>query len=149
MKKSEIRSALDALKTIKMQEVSNTDLRASLVRAHFVLLGEMNKLDAVMKDIHTVHLGAYEAEIGEIVPLEQEMMNPSTTSDRRLEIAKELRSHEGLQAAIKLFNAEAEKIGEEEVEIPAIDTTTFLAEATAMGLDFDILEKLYPMLTGE
>lgn len=147
MIKKDLNNVLEALKSIKMPKVENKDLRTALIKTHFVLLGEQKRFVAAVEDLRTVYLGAYQDEIAELAPMEEEMMNPATPDGRKLEIAKVLRSHTDLQAAIKTFNAECNKLAGDTVEVEPIDSTAFLAMAMEQGIELETIEKLYPILS--
>lgn len=144
MKKKEIQVALAALRAIKMPQIEDKELRKDIISDHFKLLGELKKYESDIKDLETVHLGAFESERMDVTLLQQKLRG---TRDReeQLRIAQEIDSHVALYEAMKEYNKATEALGEETVEINGIDHEKFVEEIQKQDFSLGMMEDLYPM----
>lgn len=144
MKKKEIKTALEALKTIKMPKIEDKELRNGIISDHFKLLGEQKKYEVDIENLRTAHLGAFEDEQREIQELNQELQ---TELDRvkQVELAKKINSHKEYAKAVVDFSKAVEDLGNEEVEIKGIPHEKFMEEIQKQDFELGLIEALYPM----
>lgn len=144
MKKKEIQVALAALRSIKMPLIGDKSLRKTIITDHFKLLGELKKFESDMKDLETVHLGAFEAERLEVAGLQQRLRG-TQDHEEQTRLVREIDSHTALFEAIKEYNKAAEDLGEQTVEIDPIDHEKFIEEIQKQDFTLGMMEDLYPM----
>lgn len=146
MKKKNIRTALDALKTIKMPKIEDKELRNGIINDHFTLLKAWDKYEKDVKNLETAHLGPFEEERQKVGELQQKLQ---TTTDRQeqLELSQEINSHEDLFKAINAYHKAVSDLGEEEVKIKGMDRDKFMDEIAKQDFNLGLIEALYPMFT--
>ena len=146
MKKKNIRTALDALKTIKMPKIEDKALRNGIINDHYTLLKEWDRYERDAKNLETVHLAPFEEERQKVGELQQKLQ---TCTDRKEQLAlvQEINSHEDLLKAINDHNKAVADLGEEEVEIKGIDHDKFMEEIAKQDFNLGLIEALYPMFT--
>lgn len=144
MKKKEMNSALEALKTIKMPKIENKELRNLVIKDHLQLLGEKRKYEAGIEDLRIAFLEAYSGEQDEVVDLQGKLRverNPA----KQMELMDEIAKHKDYLEAVKEFNTKTEKMGNEEIEIEPIPMDEFVSEYQKQDYDMGVIEALYPM----
>lgn len=144
MKKKEIPSALEALKKIKMPAIENKELRNGIITDHLKLVRENKKYEEKVKELDTVHLGAYEDERKEVADLQRDLQAEKDVA-KQVELAKKIEGHKDLFDAIKSYNKAVEEIANEEVEIGGIPEAAFLEEIQKQDFDLGQIEALEPM----
>lgn len=144
MKKKNIRTVLDALKTIKMPKIEDKALRNGIINDHFTLLKAWDKYERDAKNLETAYLGSYDEERQKVNELQSKLQ---TSLDRKeqAELVREINSHDDLIKAIAAHNKALEALGEEEVEIKGIDRDKFMDEIAKQDFDLGLIEALYPM----
>lgn len=144
MKKSEIKPALNALKTIKMPKIEDKDLRNTIIKDHMALLGESRKLEAKIDDLRSAHLGALADEQKVVNDLREELRT-AIESHEAARIFKEIQSHKDyLDAEAALIKA-INDLYAEEVEVTPVDSEKFLEEIQKQDYDLGLIEAIYPM----
>ena len=145
MKKSEIKRALDALKTVKIHSIEDKAFRNDLISDHIYLLGQQKAFESDIKDLETVHLGAFEDERREVGELQQKMqMEPDPAKKR--ELAAQVNAHTELIKAIGEYNKAFYELGQQEVEIPKpIAADAFIKGMEGQDYDLALVEAVFPM----
>ena len=144
MKKKEIRTALDALKTIRMPKIEDKALRNGIITDHLQLLREQRKYENDLRDLETAHLGAFEDERADVEDLQRKVQLEGDMKARQ-DLLREIAKHDRYFAALRDYNKAAGKVADEEVSITGIDQDRFVAEIQKQDFDLGILEALYPM----
>lgn len=137
-------AALEALKKIKMPAIENKELRNGIITDHLKLVRENKKYEEKIKELDTVHLGAYEEERKEVADLQRDLQAEKDVA-KQVELAKKIESHKDLFDAIKAYNKAVEEITNEEVEIAGIPEAAFLEEIQKQDFDLGQIEALEPM----
>lgn len=148
MKKKNIRTVLDALKTIKMPKIEDKALRNGIINDHYALLEEWDKFEKETKKLETVHLGSFEDERQQVNELQQKL---ALSLDRKeqIEIAKEINSHKDLMKATDAYNKAFEELSNEDVAINGIERDKFMDEIAKQDFDLGLIESLYPMFNAK
>jgi len=145
MKKSEIRPALAALKSVKMAKIEDKDFRNSLITDHVFLLGQQKALEAQAKDLETAHLGAYEEERNKVAELQQNLQAESDPAKQKA-LAAEINSHKELFSAVVAYNKAVEALASETVELPKpISSDAFIKGMEGQDYDLALVEAVFPM----
>ena len=150
MKKFEIKSALDALKKIKMPKIEDKDLRNVLIENHYVLYDAGMKYDAAIEREKDVLLGAYKEEQQVIEDLQRKLQMSESGSDEQRDIIRELNSHEDYYKAVAKLNEKIIALGKENIDgLKKVDREKFMQELEKQEYDFNIVEGLYPLFVLE
>ena len=145
MKKSEIRRALDSLKTLKMPKIEDKTFRNKLISDHLFLLGEQKRLEEKVKDLETAHLGAYEEERTKVADLQQKLQMESDPEKKKA-LTDEINSHTELYSAIVAYNKAVADLADEEVKLPAsIRAEEFIEGMEGQDYDLGLVEAVFPM----
>lgn len=145
MKKSEIKNALTALKSIKMPKLEDKDFRNDLIADHIFLLGQQKKLEADVKDLEIAHLGAYEDERNKVAELQQRFQ-AEKDADKRKALSDEINSHTELFKAILGYNKAVEALANEEIVLPRLFKADKFVEAMEnQDYDLGMVEAVFPM----
>ena len=144
IKKKQIRPALDALRSIKLQKVKDTKMRKAIVGTYVELTAAWNEFEATRKAIEEAQLDSYSAEREDIGRLQQELQ-VETDRSRRKEIVYEINEHKELFAAINDYNSDIKTLGIEEIEVSGFSKDKFLAAIEDQDYDLGILEAVYPL----
>ena len=129
MKKDEIRTALDALRKIKMPKIEDKDFRNLLIDLHYNLYKLGKKVDADIEALRAAHLASYEDDIAKMKGLPE----PGTE----------------LFEAITGYDKALNALLAEDVEIPAIDGDKFVSEYRKQDYDASVVEGLFPLFDTE
>lgn len=144
MKRREIRPALDALRTVKMTQIEDKELRNRVISDHLKLLGEQRKFDSEVDDLRTVFLDSYKKE-QDIVQRLNERLRAEKDLARQKDLAGEINQHSKYLDAVKEYNERIDELGNIEIEIEPIDMEKFIAEYQKQDYDMGVVEALYPM----
>ena len=145
MKKSEIRPALAALKSVKIHSIEDKDFRNSLITDHVFLLGQQKALETQVKDLETAHLGAYEEERNKVAELQQNLQAESDPAKQKA-LASKINSHKELFSAVVAYNKAVEALVSEPVELPKpISVDAFIKGMEGQDYDLSLVEAVFPM----
>jgi hypothetical protein len=144
MKKKEIRSFLDAVKTIKMTLIEDKVLRNKLINIHIKFLSEQKKYIQDFENAKIAFLASWEDEENEVQKLQARLQRESDRSTRS-QIAAEIESHSEYMEAVREFKKMAEAMGNEEVEVERIDPKKFVEEYQKQDYNGNVIEALYPI----
>lgn len=148
MKKSQIKAALEALRTVRMTKVSDKEVRNALISNHMVLFDDMDKYGKQAKKLEAVYLGAFEDDRKKVGQIQNEF-RMETDPKKKNEILQKLNGDEfkELNKAWEVYADEMNKLGNEEVVgLKPIDREKFIAAVADAEIEFQQLEALYPML---
>jgi hypothetical protein len=146
MKKSEIKNALTALKSIKMPKIESKDFRNELIADHIYLLGQQKKLESDAKDLEIAHLGAYEDERNKVAELQQKFQSEKD-ADKRKALSDEINSHTELFKAVLGYNKAVEALANEEIALPHLfEANKFVEAMEGQDYDLSLVEAVFPML---
>ena len=145
MKKSEIKRALDALKTVKIHSIEDKSFCNDLISDHIYLLGQQKAFESDTKDLETVHLGAFEEvrrEVGELQLRMQEEPDPA----KKRELEAKVKAHTELIKAIGEYNKAYYELGQQEIEVPKpIAADAFIKGMEGQDYDLGLVEAVFPM----
>ena len=145
MKKSEIKRALDALKTVKIHSIEDKAFRNDLISDHIFLLGQQKAFESDIKDLETVHLGAFEDERREVGELQQKMQAEKDAAKKQA-LADEINSHTELIKAFGEYNKAFYELGQQEIEVPKpIAADAFIKGMEGQDYDLSLVEAVFPM----
>ena len=144
IKKKQIRPALDALRSIKLQKVKDTKMRKAIVGTYVDLTAAWHEFESKRKAIEEAQLDAYSDEREEVGRLQQELQ-VETDRFRRKDLLSEINGHKELFAAVRDYNRDIDTLGNEEVEISGISKEKFLAAIEDQEYDLGILEAIHPL----
>lgn len=144
MKKKEVARALAALKTLKMPQISDKELRNNIITTHFALLREQRRFEDAVADLETVHLAAFLEERRAVDAL-QRRLNTEQDRQRQIELAREINGHVELAKAYDAFNDAVRDLGNEDVDIKPIDHDRFVAAIDGQDYDLGLIESLFPL----
>ena len=145
MKKSEIKRALDALKTVKIHSIEDKSFRNDLISDHLFLLGQQKAFESDIKDLETVHLGAFEEERREVGELQLRMQEEPDPAKKR-ELAAQVNAHTELIKAFGEYNKAYYELGQQEIEIPKpIAADDFIKGMEGQDYDLGLVEAVFPM----
>lgn len=145
MKKSEIKRALDALKTVKIHSIEDKAFRNDLISDHIFLLGQQKAFESDIKDLETVHLGAFEEERREVAEIQQQMQGEPDPAKQR-ELAAKVNAHTELIKAIGEYNKAFYELGQQEIEVPKpITADAFIKGMEGQDYDLALVEAVFPM----
>lgn len=145
MKKKEIKSVIEGLKTVKIAKLEDKAMRTSVFKTFMKLLGLQKQYEADFEDMRTVFLSAHKDEQEKVASLQQKL---STETDRakQVELAKEINSHKDYLSAVKELNEKVEDLGNEEVEIEVLDAEKFTEELQKQECELETIERLFPLI---
>lgn len=145
MRKSDIKSALEALKEIKINKFEDKEIRNTLIDDHFALLDAGKKLDAKIEDMRNVFLESYKSEERAVQEL-QTKINETTVREEQIGLNRQLRTeHKDYLDAVNDFNEQVTKLYSEEVEVKKIDREKLMDELEKQDLKLSWVEALYPL----
>ena len=146
MKKKEIKSVLETLKSIKLHGEKDADFTKSLIKNHLFLLGENKKLEGEIGDLDTVYLGAYKEDREKVANLQQKLQK-ETDTEKQKNIIEEIESYGDFLQAFADFNKALGKLLDEEISIPnPLSSEAFISYIKDDVLSLDVIEGLYPLL---
>lgn len=148
MKKKEMKAALEALRKIKMPSIEDKKLRNGIIKDHLSLLRAQKAYERDIRNLDTVHFGAFAEEREEVAKLQQQL-GLETDTEKKIALVKEIESHTELFDAVKAFNKDIDALGDEKVEILGIPQAEFLEEIVKQDFDLVQLEALEPMFIDE
>ena len=149
MIKSEIRAALEALKTIRMPKIEDRGLRNDLIDNHFVLLEVGRKTEEKLADTRKVCFSPYEEDQAKLEELQKEYNGAESESDRR-RIIREMNSFTEYNKAQREYYKLVESVNQEEVEgLKRIDRKKFMEEIQKQDYSLEWIEALYPLFVLE
>lgn len=144
MKKREMKAALEALKKIRMPAIKNKALRNRIITDHLALLRAQKKYEAKIRDLETVHLGAFAEEREHVSELQRKMQATTDEKEQRL-LASEINAHTELLAAARSYNKAVDALGDEEVPVAGIPEAPFLEAIQDQDFDLAMIEALEPL----
>lgn len=145
MKKSEIKRALDALKSVKIHSIEDKAFRNDLISDHIYLLGQQKAFESDINDLETVHLGAFEKEREEVGELQQQMQAEPDPAKQR-ELGAQVNAHKELIKAFGEYNKARYKLGQQEIEVPKpITADAFIKGMEGQDYDLSLIEAVFPM----
>lgn len=145
MKKSEIKRALDALKSVKIHSIEDKAFRNDLISDHIFLLGQQKAFESDIRDLETVHLGAFEEERREVAEIQQQMQAEPDPAKQR-ELAAKVNAHTELIKAVGEHNKAFYELGQQEIEVPhPITADAFIKGMEGQDYDLALVEAVFPM----
>ena len=145
MKKREIKSVIEGLKAVKIAKLEDKAMRTSLFKTFMKLLGLQKQYESDFEDMRTVFLSAHKGEQEKVADLQQKL-NIESDRAKQVELAKEINSHADYLAAVKEMNEKVEALGNDEVEVEALDAEKFTDELQKQECDLSVIEQVYPLL---
>lgn len=145
MKKREIKSVIEGLKAVKIAKLEDKAMRTSVFKTFMKLLGLQKQYESDFEDMRTVFLSAHKGEQEKVADLQQKL-NMESDRAKQVELAKEINSHADYLAAVKELNEKVEALGNEEVEVEALDAEKFTDELQKQECDLSVIEQVYPLL---
>lgn len=139
-----MRAALDALRKIKMPAIEDKKLRNGIITDHLKLVREQKRYEEKVRDLETVHLGAFEKERETVTQLQRALQAEKDLS-KQLELAREIESHTELFEAVKTCNNAIDELGKEDVQILGIPEAEFIEAIQSQDFDLGQIEALVPM----
>ena len=143
-----MKAALEALKKIRMPAIKDKALRNRIITDHLALLRAQKKYGANIRDLETVHLGAY-AEEREAVSELQRKLQASADEKEQKRLAAEINGHTELLAAARSYNKAVDALGDEEVPAAGIPEAPFLDAIQEQDFDLAMIEALEPMFVND
>jgi hypothetical protein len=145
MKKSEIKSVIEGLKAVKIAKLEDKAMRTSVFKTFMKLLGLQKQYESDFEDMRTVFLSAHKGEQEKVADLQQKL-NMESDRAKQIELAKEINSHADYLAAVKELNEKVEALGNEEVEVEALDADKFTDELQKQECELETIERLFPLI---
>lgn len=145
MKKREIKSVIEGLKAVKIAKLEDKAMRTSVFKTFMKLLGLQKQYESDFEDMRTVFLSAHKGEQEKVADLQQKL-NMETDRAKQVELAKEISTHADYLAAVKELNEKAEDLGNEEVEVEALDAEKFTDELQKQECELETIERLFPLI---
>lgn len=144
MKKREIKSVIEGLKAVKIAKLEDKAMRTSVFKTFMKLLGLQKQYESDFEDMRTVFLSAHKGEQEKVADLQQKL-NMESDRAKQVELAKEINSHADYLAAVKELNEKVEALGNEEVEVEAMDAEKFTDELQKQECELSVFEQVYPL----
>lgn len=145
MKNSEIRPAMEALKSIKTHKITDAGLRATLIDDYFVLAAADRAVTQKIKDAQELDLGAYKEEEEEIERLRTEMMAAEDAAEQK-RIAREINGHSAYFTAQRSVARKQQELLDEQVEgLSRVNRDDFIKATEKEGITFEQLGALLPL----
>ena len=145
MKKREIKSVIEGLKAVKIAKLEDKAMRTSVFKTFMKLLGLQKQYESDFEDMRTVFLSAHKGEQEKVADLQQKL-NMESDRAKQMELAKEINSHADYLAAVKELNEKVEALGNEEVEVEALDAEKFTDELQKQECELETIERLFPLI---
>lgn len=145
MKKREIKSVIEGLKAVKIAKLEDKAMRTSVFKTFMKLLGLQKQYESDFEDMRTVFLSAHKGEQEKVADLQQKL-NMESDRAKQVELAKEINSHADYLAAVKELNEKVEALGNEEVEVEALDAEKFTDELQKQECELETIERLFPLI---
>lgn len=145
MKKSDIRPALEALKDIPFNKVTDEDIARKLVDDALVLAKADRAVTDEVKDARDLLLGKYGEQAGEVERIQTRLLASSDAKDRD-DLAKKLDGYKDYFAAQRAFLKKQDEILSGEVDgLTRIDRDKFLAAIKDIDFTFGQLIAMQPL----
>lgn len=145
MKKSDIKAALEALRPIKVNKITDAGIKAVVIEDALLLAAAGRELDQQIQAAQEVFLGAYKEEAEEIERLRADLV--SADPEEQKPIAREINSHKDYFAAQREYAKKQDEILDGELSgLKKIDRERFVKSLEKQeNLTLSQLEALYPL----
>lgn len=144
IKKKHVRQVLDALKPLKLQKISDTKFRKTIVNNYVALSMAWNKIQEEEKALREAHLGALEEEQDEVVKLQQELQLERNV-EKQLEILRSINKKKAVLDAMRNFGKDVAEYENQEIEIAGIPQDKLIEAVQAQDFDLGVIEVLMPV----
>lgn len=144
IKKKHVRQVLDALKPLKLQKISDTKFRKTIVNNYVTLSMEWNRIQEEEKALREAHLGALEEDRDEVVKLQQELQLEKNT-EKQLEILRSINKKKAVLDAMRNLGKDIDEYENQEIEIAGIPQDKLIEAVQAQDFDLGVIEILFPV----